>query len=86
MEPMDGELSLSFGNMMGQTSLIASSKSDKAYNYRAEILKKVGAKKGKATSVCTIIAGGGAFETWPYAIAAIRVKEFTPAGDEMVCR
>lgn len=87
MEPQDGELKLEFGSLGGQTSLIATSKSDQAFNYQAEIVKKLGAKKGKKTSVCTIIAGGGAFETWPYAIPVLRVMNFKPAADgEMGCR
>lgn len=84
MEPMEGELRLEFGTIMGQASLIASSMADIGYNYRAEILKKPGDKKGKPTTVCTIIPNGGAYETWPYAIAAIRVKQFTEAGDGMM--
>ena len=87
MEPEEGELKLEFGKLAGQTSLIATSKSVQAYNYNAEIVKKLGAKKGKRTSVCTIIAGGGAFETWPHPISVLRVMNFKPAADgEMVCR
>ncbi len=87
MEPEKGELKLAFTSLGGQTSLIATSKSDQAYNYQAEIVKELGAKKGKKTSVCTIIAGGGAFETWPYAIPVLRVMNFKPAADgEMGCR
>jgi hypothetical protein len=87
MEPGPGELRLEFGEMAGQTSLIASSGADVPFNYRAEILKHPGAKKGKATRVCTIIAGGGAYETWPYAITSLRVKGFAPApAGEMSCK
>lgn len=87
MEPREGELKLEFGMMMGQASLIASSMADEHYNYRAEILKKAGDKKGKPTTVCTIIPNGGAFETWPYAIPAIRVKEFKAVDEgEIGCR
>ena len=87
MQPQAGELKLEFGPLAGQTSLIATSKSDRAFNYSAEIVKKLGAKKGKKTSVCTIIAGGGAFETWPQPIPVLRVMNFKPAVDgEMGCR
>jgi hypothetical protein len=87
MEPKEGELKLEFGSLGGQTSLIATSKADQGFNYNAEIVKKMGAKKGKKTSVCTIIAGGGAFETWPYAIPVLRVMNFKPAAEgEMGCR
>ena len=87
MEPQEGELKLEFGSLAGQTSLIATSKSDQAYSYSAEIVKKLGAKKGKKTSVCTIIAGGGAFETWPQRITVLRVMNFKPAADgEFGCR
>ena len=87
MEPEEGELKLEFGKLAGQTSLIATSKSDQAFNYSAEIVKKLGAKKGKRTSVCTIMAGGGAFETWLHPIPVLRVMNFKPAADgEMVCR
>jgi hypothetical protein len=87
IEPADGELKLEFGSLAGQTSLIATSKADQAFNYQAEIVKKLGAKKGKKTSVCTIIAGGGAFETWPYPIPVLRVMNFKAAAEgEMVCR
>ena len=87
MEPQEGELKLEFGSLAGRTSLIATSKSDQAFNYSAEIVKKLGAKKGKKTSVCTIIAGGGAFETWSQPIPVLRVMNFKPAADgEMGCR
>ena len=87
MEPEEGELKLAFGSLAGQTSLIVSSKSDQAFNYSAEIVKKLGAKKGKRTSVCTIIAGGSAFEMWPHAIPVLRVMNFKPAaGGEIGCR
>lgn len=87
MEPEDGELKLEFSTLAGSTSLIVSSKSEQAYHYRAEILKQLGAKKGKATPVCTIIAGGSAFESWPQPIAAIRVMDFKPEAEgEMSCR
>jgi hypothetical protein len=87
MEPGQGELKLEFGSLGGQTSLIATSKSDQAFNYNAEIVKRLGAKKGKKTTVCTIIAGGGAFETWPQPIPALRVMNFKPAADgEIGCR
>jgi hypothetical protein len=87
MEPDEGELKLEFGSLAGQTSLIATSKADQPFDYQAEIVKNLGAKKGKKTSVCTIIAGGGAFETWPYPIPALRIMNFKPAADgEMACR
>ena len=87
MEPQEGELKLEFGSLAGQTSLIASSKSDQAFNYSAEIVKKLGVKKGKKTSVCTIIAGGSAFEMWPHAVPVLRVMNFKPAAaSEMGCR
>lgn len=87
MQPEAGELKLEFGAMGGQSSLIVTSKADKAYQYRAQIVKTLGAKKGKPTSVCTIIAGGGAFETWPNAIPVLRVMDFKPAADgAVVCR
>ena len=87
MEPQDGELKLEFGKLAGQTSLIATSKADVAFSYSAEIVKNLGAKKGKKTSVCTIIAGGGAFETWPQPIPVLRVMNFKPSADgETVCR
>lgn len=87
MEPHAGELKLEFGSLAGQTSLIATSKSDQASDYSAEIVKKLGAKKGKKTSVCTLIAGGGAFEAWPQPIPVLRVMNFKPAADgEMGCR
>lgn len=87
MEPGEGELKLEFGMLGGQTSLIATSKSELAYTYRAEIVKHLGAKKGKPTSVCTIMAGGGAFEVWPGKIPVLRVMDFKPATDgNMVCR
>lgn len=87
MEPEEGELKLELTMLGGQTSLIATSKTDKAYQYRAEIVKKMGAKKGKPTSVCTIIAGGGAFETWPGALPVLRVMDFKPAAEGMMaCR
>ena len=87
IEPDAGELKLEFGSVGGQTSLIASSKAEQAFNYNAEIVKKMGAKKGKKTSVCTIIAGGSAFETWPYPIPVLRVMNFKPAAEgEMGCR
>jgi hypothetical protein len=86
IEPGDGELKLEFGSLAGQTSLIATSKADQGFNYQAEIVKKLGAKKGKKTSVCTIIAGGGAFETWPYPIPVLRIMNFKAAAEgEMVC-
>lgn len=87
MQPEAGELKLEFGALGGQSSLIVTSKADKAYQYRAQIVKTLGAKKGKPTSVCTIIAGGGAFETWPNAIPVLRVMDFKPAADgAVVCR
>ncbi len=87
IEPGDGELKLEFGSFAGQTSLIATSKTEQAHNYRAEIMKKLGAKKGKPTSVCTIIAGGSAFESWPYPIPVLRVMDFKATADnEMGCR
>ncbi len=87
MEPEKGELKLEFGSLGGQTSLIVTSKTEQSFNYSAEIVKKMGAKKGKKTSVCTIIAGGGAFETWPHPIPVLRIMNFKPAADgEMGCR
>lgn len=81
MEPELGELKLEFASHDGQSRLTATSKMDIAFNYRAEIVKESGAKKGKPTSVCTIIAGGGAFESWPVAIPVMRVMDFKPASD-----
>lgn len=81
MEPELGELKLEFASQDGQSRLTATSKMDIAFNYRAEIVKESGAKKGKPTSVCTIMAGGGAFESWPVAIPVMRVMDFKPASD-----
>ena len=87
MQPEAGELKLEFGALGGQSSLIVTSKADTAYQYRAQIVKTLGAKKGKPTSVCTVIAGGAAFETWPNAIPVLRVMDFKPAADgAVVCR
>ena len=86
-EPKEGEIMLEFGTLAGQTSLVATNKSDMPFRYKAEILKQAGAKKGTRTSTCTLIPGVAAFETWPQAIAALRVSEFAPAPEgEMVCR
>ncbi len=81
MEPELGELKLEFTVLEGQSRLTATSKMEAAFNYRAEVVKESGAKKGKPTSVCTIIAGGGAFESWPVAIPVLRVMDFKPATD-----
>ena len=86
-EPKAGEIKLEFTSIAGQASLVATNKSDKPFAYRAEILKKAGAKKGKKTSTCTLVPGIAAYETWPHAIAALRVSDFAPAPDgEMVCK
>jgi hypothetical protein len=81
MEPELGELKLEFASQNGQSRLTATSKIDIGYNYRAEVVKESGAKKGKPTSVCTIMAGGRAFESWPVAIPVLRVMDFKAATD-----
>jgi opacity protein-like surface antigen len=86
-EPDDGQIKLEFTSAGEQASLVVTNKSDQPFRYKAEILKELGAKKGKATSTCTLIPGIMAFEQWPHSIAALRVSDFAPAPDgEMVCR
>lgn len=87
MEPEQGELKLEFTVTGGQSNLVATNKTDTNFHYRAQMLKKVGAKKGKATSVCTIIAGGSAFENWRGEITVLRVMDFKAvAEDAIMCR
>lgn len=87
LEPEDGEIMLEFGTLAGQTSLVATNRSDTPFRYKAEILKQAGAKKGKKTSTCTLLPGIKVFESWPHAIAALRVSEFAAASDgDMSCR
>ncbi len=85
--PGPGEVRMDFSVEGGQTMLVAKNGGGSSFNYSAWILKKPGKKNGKRTSVCTLIGGISAFESWPYAIKAIRVGNFIASDDGMIsCR
>lgn len=86
MEPGEGELRLDFAGLDKTSKLMVKSRADKAYSFRAAIIKMLGAKKGKPTMVCTIIAGGNASKSWPGDISYLRISEFNPtAADQSSC-
>ena len=41
--------------------------------------------KGKRTSVCTLMPEIAMFESWPGGLPGIRLTNFTPAGESMIC-
>jgi hypothetical protein len=77
-----GEIMVRFstdGSMLQVRSSAAGS-----YNYQAYIARKPD-DKGKRTSVCTLIPGVMAMESWPGGLPGIRLTNFTEAGEGMVC-
>lgn len=85
--PRTGEIRIDFSVEGRRTTLRAKNGGETAFNYSAWILKKPGKKKGKRTSVCTLLGGIGAFESWPYPMKAIRVGNFIASNDGMItCR
>ncbi|MDF7777584.1 hypothetical protein P1X14_20175 [Sphingomonas sp. AOB5] len=79
-KPAKGELMVTL-DIAGATVMTVANNDEGWWNYRAFIVVKPG-HKGNRTSTCTLMNGGReAFEQWPEAIAAIRLADFTPAGD-----
>jgi hypothetical protein len=60
------------------------SRAEGSYNYQAFIARKPD-EKGKRTSVCTLIPGVMAMESWPGGLPGIRLTNFTEAGEGMIC-
>ena len=85
-EPSKGELKVTLDPSMG-TTMSVTNNSDLWYNYHAFMTAKAGTE-GKRTSVCTLMGSGrGAFENWPQHVPAIRIANFTAAGEgEMICQ
>jgi hypothetical protein len=68
---------------MGGTMLSVESKHARWLNYRA----RMGLGKGGQTSVCTLMAGLSAFESWQQNIPYLTLDKFTPTEEgQMVCR
>ena len=61
------------------------SNTEQPLNYQAFIAKNE-KKKGKRTSVCTLLPGVMMNESWPAKIPGIRLKNFEPAGPGMTCK
>lgn len=77
-----GELRIEMSGM-GGTMLSIQSNHGRWLNYRA----RMGLGGGQRTSVCTIMAGKGAFESWGQGMKGLTLDQFTPAPEgEMVCR
>jgi hypothetical protein len=68
---------------MGGTMLSVESKHGRWLNYRA----RMGLGGGRPTSVCTLGAGLGAFESWQQPIPYLTLDKFTPTEEgQMICR
>ena len=77
-----GELRLTLGGTGGAMLSIQSNHA-KWLNYRA----RMGLGGGPRTSVCTIMAGKGAFEMWQQPLKGLTLDQFTPAPEgQMACR
>lgn len=78
----EGEIKASFspdGEMLGVRN-----HSGTSLNYQAFIARKAD-DKGKRTSVCTLVPDIAVFENWPGGLPGIRLANFTPAGEGMIC-
>ncbi len=82
--PQDGELKAEM-SARGGTTLMVTNRSGAALNYEAYIAKDE-FERGQRTSVCTLLSGPFAIEQWPERLRGIRITNFVPAGDGMVCR
>ena len=82
-EPAAGELKAELVDKLGST-LHVTNQTAEQLNYEAYIAKDE-FTKGKRTSVCTLIVGGGSFENWPESLPGLRITNFQPAGDAFGC-
>jgi hypothetical protein len=69
----------------GGTVMTVTNRTGGTLNYEAYIAGDE-FEKGTRTSVCTLLNGPFAIEQWPSSLPGIRVTNFEPAGDSMVCR
>ena len=77
-----GELRFKMSGM-GGTMLSVESKHGRWLNYRA----RMGLGGGRTTSVCTLMAGLSAFESWQQPIPYLTLDKFTPTEEgQMICR
>jgi hypothetical protein len=83
-EPQQGELKAELSARSG-SMLMVTNKTGAALNYQAYIARDESAR-GTRTSVCTLMAGLFVMESWPNNLPGIRITNFEPAGNDMVCR
>lgn len=80
LQPGELRIEMSGG---GGTMLSIESNHGKWLNYRA----RMGLGGGQRTSVCTIMAGKSAFESWGQSMKGLTLDQFTPAPEgQMACR
>ncbi len=77
-----GEITVRFSS--DGSMLQVRSRAEGSYNYQAFIAHKPD-ERGKRTSVCTLIPGVMAMESWPGGLPGIRLTNFTEAGEGMIC-
>jgi hypothetical protein len=82
--PGQGELKAEM-SARGGTMLVVTNRTGAPLNYEAYIARDEFAR-GSRTSVCTLLVGPFVMESWPNSLPGIRITNFEPAGDEMVCR
>jgi hypothetical protein len=80
----DGEVRVEVSPQNG-TTMTVTNRTGGTLNYEAYVARDE-FQKGTRTSVCTLLNGPFAMEQWPNSLPGIRVTNFQPAGNEMVCR
>lgn len=78
----EGEIKASFSS--DGSMLTVRNHSGASLNYQAFIARNA-SDKGKRTSVCTLIPEIAILESWPGGLPGIRLANFTPAGEGMIC-
>jgi hypothetical protein len=85
-QPTGGEIKAEMNVTGGQTMLVVKNGSDRAFNYRAFIVRKAD-DRGERTSVCTLQPGLLMFESWPGRLPGLRISDFEPGeSGQMICR
>ena len=81
--PQSGEVSASLSADGSMLQVVSAA--DTSLNYQAFIARGA-TDKGQRTSVCTLLPGVMAMESWPGGLPGIRIVNFKPAGDGMTCQ
>ena len=82
--PAEGELKAEM-SQRGGTMLVVTNQTGAALDYEAYVAKDEYAR-GTRTSTCTAMSGPMAMEHWPQNLPGVRITNFQPAGDGIVCR